>query len=617
MPAPLDTAAHIRPALAAGTLALATASLARGAARQGHARSLPAGILVAATAALAVPIGFSAFSRTGSYAWLGGLVGATALLASLWRRRERNPGVLQIGLGDRALDAAALPVAAAMVLCGAAILFEVPANHDLAWLMYVGGRVLDGARPYRDLIEVNPPLVIYLSAAAAWVGRRLSVTSFTAFYGLVLVLAGLSAGLCSWLLARLAPVGVTRWAAAVFLFLVVPFAGVEFGQREHLLLLLYAPYLVLAALRARRQPIPWPAAVGIALAAAIGVSIKPYFVLPWLLTEGYVAARAGLRPWLRRPDPWVVLATGAIYLAIVLLRLPEYVHLAAWGAQLYVTFGSGPLPSILVTPRTLLIGLALLVAFAVQGSDGLRDVRRLLALASVGLLLALVWQRKGWDYHWYPVLACGLLSLALLAIEATRGAAHRLAATLAMVTVCSASAVTRVADPVRRAEAELYPSQLSRMKAVVREYAAGGPILVLSTQVGAAFPLVNYAGLEWASRFNCLWFVPGLYPELGADTATEFPYHPVARMAPAERWVLRAYAADVRARKPTLILVDSFEPDSRLRRFDPLTFLMRDSSFAAERRHYRKLGWVGRYLVLRRADLPAPLAGAPAAKAQP
>ena len=42
------------------------------------------------------------------------------------------------------------------------------AQPDIAFLLDAGGRVLDGARLYVDVVEINPPLVIVLNAAAVW-----------------------------------------------------------------------------------------------------------------------------------------------------------------------------------------------------------------------------------------------------------------------------------------------------------------------------------------------------------------------------------------------------------------------------------------------------------------
>ena len=72
------------------------------------------------------------------------------------------------------------------------------------------------------------------------------------------------------------------------MFVLFDLPGQDFGEREHLLLLLALPYLLLAAARAVGREIPASHAVAIGLLAAAGLLIKPHFVLLWLAIEGYL-----------------------------------------------------------------------------------------------------------------------------------------------------------------------------------------------------------------------------------------------------------------------------------------------------------------------------------------
>jgi hypothetical protein len=52
------------------------------------------------------------------------------------------------------------------------IVFRQPLNLDVAWYFVAARRWLDGARLYVDVLEVNPPLVIWLTSVPAWLLRR-------------------------------------------------------------------------------------------------------------------------------------------------------------------------------------------------------------------------------------------------------------------------------------------------------------------------------------------------------------------------------------------------------------------------------------------------------------
>ena len=67
---------------------------------------------------------------------------------------------------------------AAMVLLLATLAFIMvidirsPQKDDVAWLLYVARKWLGGERLYEDLVEVNPPLIVWIYAlpamAAGW-----------------------------------------------------------------------------------------------------------------------------------------------------------------------------------------------------------------------------------------------------------------------------------------------------------------------------------------------------------------------------------------------------------------------------------------------------------------
>ncbi|MEP7218497.1 MAG: hypothetical protein ABI876_06250, partial [Bacteroidota bacterium] len=57
---------------------------------------------------------------------------------------------------------------AALVATESAAVFRSVLNHDVAWIIHGAGRWLEGAGLYRDIVEINPPLIFYLTAPAVW-----------------------------------------------------------------------------------------------------------------------------------------------------------------------------------------------------------------------------------------------------------------------------------------------------------------------------------------------------------------------------------------------------------------------------------------------------------------
>ena len=65
-----------------------------------------------------------------------------------------------------------LAVVAAAVLVTA---MRSPLKDDVAWLLYVARKWLEGQRLYEDLVEVNPPLIIWIYAVPAWLAKTFDV----------------------------------------------------------------------------------------------------------------------------------------------------------------------------------------------------------------------------------------------------------------------------------------------------------------------------------------------------------------------------------------------------------------------------------------------------------
>ena len=70
-----------------------------------------------------------------------------------------------------------LAVASLLVVLGLVmtITLRSPQKDDVAWLLYVARKWLAGQRLYEDLIEVNPPLIIWIYALPAWVAQTLGL----------------------------------------------------------------------------------------------------------------------------------------------------------------------------------------------------------------------------------------------------------------------------------------------------------------------------------------------------------------------------------------------------------------------------------------------------------
>ncbi len=134
---------------------------------------------------------------------------------------------------------AAVATASAVLLCSALgiVLFAVmrtPLKDDIAWLLYVARRWMAGRALYVDVVEVNPPLIVWLSAVPIQLGTWFDIDSqriaMPFFIAAVMGCAWWTAVLLrarGGLFADRLPV----FAVMGFVLLIVPAA--DLGQREH------------------------------------------------------------------------------------------------------------------------------------------------------------------------------------------------------------------------------------------------------------------------------------------------------------------------------------------------------------------------------------------------
>jgi hypothetical protein len=392
--------------------------------------------------------------------------------------------------------------------------------------------------------------------------------------------------------------------------------GGNFGQREHLALILTLPLALLAALRMAGGAIPAGPARAIGAAAAVGIALKPYFVLPWLALE--VASRIPPGPGRHglRPETVAVVVTGALYVVLALLLSPEYWRLAPLIAGTYYDYLRNPLAVTAVAGEGAApTAAALLIALLLRRHARHPELWTVFGALTAGYYAAAVAQHKGWEYHFYPAFASGTMLVALVAADLRRplgslprriAAAAAQAAAVTVFALALAACLARAGDPsARRFEPD---PDLPDLLPLVAERAARGPITVLSWSAVSGFPLIPDAGARSGNRFNFLWMLGSLYGPATADPAP-LVYRGPDRMGPLERYLNAAVAADLRRHRPALLLVLAPAPDSPewgLRRIDLLTYFQRDPRFAEQFGRYRYLRTIGQYWVFERLPEGAP-----------
>ncbi|UCC73370.1 MAG: hypothetical protein JSV86_02045 [Gemmatimonadota bacterium] len=528
-------------------------------------------------------------------------------LKQLLRKLVREGQALRVP--SRAPTYGFLALCLALYGLGAFYVRLLPANHDVAWLLYASGEVLGGAELYVDIIETNPPLIMCFMIAVKGLSVLTGVSDLMVFRMIALALIGVSLWV-SWLnLRQAAPSGLSATIVyLVSIFLLIPWVEYHFGQREHLTIALVFPYLSAAVASASGQSLPRNRAILTGVLAGFGFSLKPFFIPVWLAVEGYVALRRSPAIW-KRPENYVMVGFLLSYGLAILLFAPGYIELARTALKVYNGYWSWGFWALARDPATLFVLLVLLAHSNVRASPQSSELRRVLAVATVMFLAAVFMQSKGWDYHWVPVKTAAVLLLtavavdALLLLERWRLSRYIRPAALALTVVALLALNVRAHRSVRDVWARLAgePFWLYDMIEVVEEHAPSGVISSFAASVRLNFPLVNYTGVRWGSRFNSLWMVPGLYLDVRRGQEG-FPYRLPEERGELERYFVDAVITDLRQSQPDLLFVDRRPPGLHMYGFNWVDYFALDSRFREFFAHYESISEVGPLLIYKRVE---------------
>ena len=460
----------------------------------------------------------------------------------------------------QALTAALLAAAFAIGL-----LVSVP---DVTWLQIAAERVLHGQRLYAQVLEVNPPLSVFIYAPALLLADGLGLQPEAVTAGLCVLAILASLALSGAILRPLVgndPVRGWKLAAAgAFVLGVMPAAA--FGQREHLAVIALLPFIAVTALRAEEGR---PRAIlailaGFGLGVALG--LKPHFAAVAALPALWACRRAIWRPLLQ-PEYWAGALTLGGYAMTVLVLFPGYLtDVVPVLREVYLPVRT-PLWLLLILP-----GIPLALGAALVGRL-MRLEGRLLAvpmLAALGGALAFLAQGKGWPYHAYPMLAFAALGLLWPAVM-TSGARAWSWIDRPMLLIPPLAAMAWLSANVDSAP-------LAR--AVAAAAPAAPSLIAVSGNLGVGMPIVRAAHARWVGSEPSQWISDGALRREEAETLTPAQRFRLDALMDSERTRL---AQDIRAGRPDVVLLDR-------KGFDWRAWAMKDTAVAGALQGYRLSG---------------------------
>jgi hypothetical protein len=496
---------------------------------------------------------------------------------------------------------------AAIVLMAAAAVFTRSLNHDVAWYLYMADAMRGGASLYRDVADTNPPLIVFLSLPPIWLAALFHLSQSVAFNVYVFVGAGVCLVVCSQLIPKAWPDAQPETRGLLIVttaFCLLPFVRLDFGQREHLAVILLLPYVWLSATSGGRDAGPIASGL-IGIAAGLGFAVKPHFAVAWALLEVlvFVRERFGVRT-LFRPAFVAAAVTVIVYVGSVLLFLPQYVEVFNDVRQFYGGLDS-PLSTLVRLPdiAAWIAAAAALAAFKIS-----RDTERpvmVLFTAATGFMAAGLLQFKGWSYQMYPGRAFLVIYFIAFALALLQSA-PALSAVLrgGIRSICLVIVMGLLATSVRYlAESRNPPGVdiVAPLVELINKQAPHGPIAQISmrTQMYPGFPAANEAGVKWSLRFPTLFYLPGLYENELRLPDSELKFRAPEAMSAMERRYFTEVVDNLCAAPPSVLIIEppiARAPAGR-RSLDLVAYYGQDPRFKKLFAGYAPIGWLGSFTI--------------------
>ncbi len=433
------------------------------------------------------------------------------------------------------------------------VMLRTPLKDDIAWLLYVARRWLAGRELYVDVVEVNPPLIVWISAIPIRIAGVLGIDAqYTAIPFFVAAVLG-----CAWWTAallqgsgRLFEDRVPVFAAIGTVLLVVP-AG-DLGQREHLLVAAILPYLVLFArsLDGERPALRTSLIAGVL--AGLGCALKPRYVGVFVVLEGLALLR-GLSP-VRAQS----IAAGAALLAyagLIALFCPAYLRRAVPLALALYGASDAPFRHLLIDSLRLMFGQAVALLLWWSRRRRMPEANLMLTLVVFAITSTAIcfMDGKDWFYHRLPATIATVLALLCWAASVLLHRRASARAAFLPVVLAGVGVVVFLVAAFQRLEPQVVlavePDQMTvvKLERLIRQQKAR-TYIAFSEWIALGFPVVNNTGVAWASRFDSMWALKGELWRARFDASA-------AKEWPIRRWVAHDFIMGC----PDIAVVDTRE----------------------------------------------------------
>lgn len=462
---------------------------------------------------------------------------------------------------------------------------------DVSWQMKLAKIVLAGGTYGKDFFEINPPLSIYLYMPPLALTKYFSLMAITSVRIYFFILATFSWIFCFFLAKKIfrpqdSVVFSLFLLSISFVYLILPLS--EFGQREHFLVLLTLPYLLLVTCRLQDvniSPIP---AILIGLMAGIGFALKPFFLLTFFLVELYYLYSQSnfnkmIVAWMR-PETLAIIFFLIAYALFIFVFYQAYLTvIVPIATRFYYQLFGEPWGVVIIEPLVFYTGAGFLLYFISYKTNHYNKLTLLLALASIGYLIVYLSQQLSWYYHLIPALSIEFILTALIfSMFIQQIKFHLLDCLLAAILGFILFFIPFQFFIIYYRFGIMQKSDLAPVITYLQQHEKNRPVYFFSTKSAYMVSVIEQAGAIHSSRLQFLAWMQRYF-------RLDLPQNKSPQQIRDENFFINMLTEDLTRNKPDIIFVDNLSYMTRTNSsmsLDYLAILSKNSAFQTAWKHY-------------------------------
>lgn len=433
-------------------------------------------------------------------------------------------------------------------------------NDDAVMYLGVGGKLLDGQRPYVNYEEINFPMIHFISALPALLGRIFGVAPTLPLMLLMWLLVTSSAFYSAHLIGvfwpnlrpyapylALSVVGFSLWAYLVFVW----------AEREHIFILMVLPWFLLRTARYEQLTISPRNAFGIGVLMACAVAMKPHFILVIIFPELIWWFRTK-QFFLLTPEVLAGILIGVGYILYFFLQPDVFEAFTLLLERLvsgYGAYGNVSITSMLLQQPTIWLGVIISSITLVYRCYQPVEAQPLLLTISTACLSSIavyLLQQKGWLYHRVPADFFTVVLLTAWGVRYANQSIMKLSrlSRIAMFGLVFALCATQYGQMIQYIQK--HQSSMMLLGKHIEQYSQiNDPVMVIDTSVFPTYPTLIALNRQNASRYVIAHPIP-----IGYFGIEGLPYNDPNHIVPVyvQEYLLRLID-DIERHQPVVIIV--------------------------------------------------------------